>query len=344
MTAVDVSVVICAYTEERWDHLVRAVESVQRQEGVPREIIVVIDYNMSLFQRVRMDIPGITVLANSGPKGVSGARNTGIVEASGEFIACLDDDAVAEPGWLERLSAGCSDAMVLGAGGTIKPQWEGIRPHWFPEEFYWVVGCSYSSMPTRPVQIRNLWGGCMCVRREVFEAVGGFRSDIGHIGKYVLSGEETEFCIRAKQRYPHRKFLYQPQASIYHFIPIQRATWHYFLTRCYAEGLSKAVVTRYVGAKDSLSSESFYTLKVLSPGILRGIADCVLRRDKTGLQRLAAILLGLATTIAGYLVGTIAHPVYTYGEAGCDAKGCDEIRPVRAVSHEIPSISSSKKM
>ena len=311
MTSPDISVVICAYTEERWQQLVLAVESVQRQEVLPGEIIVAIDYNTSLFERARLNIPGITVVKNSGPKGVSGARSTGVAAAHGELIACLDDDAIADPAWLKKLSACCADPMVLGVGGTVKPAWEVTRPRWFPEEFFWVVGCSYLTVPTYPIEIRNLWAGCMCVRREVFEAVGGFRSDIGHIGKYVLGGEETEFCIRAKQHYSHKKFLYEPQASIYHFIPERRATWHYFLSRCYAEGLSKAVITRHVGAKDSLSSESAYTLKVLPLGIVRGITDCFLKGDVSGLQRAGAILAGLATTTAGYLLGTLARPIYT---------------------------------
>ncbi len=315
MTELDISVVICAYTEERWQHLVQAVESVQRQAVRPREIIVVIDYNKSLYERTCMNIPGITVLENSGPKGVSGARSTGVAEARGVFIACLDDDATAEIGWLDKLSNCCVDPTVLGVGGTVNPNWEGIRPRWFPEEFYWVVGCSYQTPPTHPVEVRNLWAGCMCVRREVFEAVGGFRSTIGHVGKYVLSGEETEFCIRAKQHYPRKKFLYEPQATISHFIPKRRATWSYFLTRCYAEGLSKAIITRHVGTKDSLSSESSYILKILPSGIARNLADCFLRRDLTGLQRTAAILVGLATTTAGYLMGTLARPVYTNNEA-----------------------------
>ncbi len=314
MIAQDISVIICAYTEERWRHLVLAIESVQQQEVLPGEIIVVIDYNTSLFERARMNIPGITVLENSGPKGVSGARSTGVAMAHGVFIACLDDDATAEPGWLEKLSTCCADPMVLGVGGTVKPRWEGTRPHWFPEEFYWVVGCSYQTVPTHTIEVRNLWAGCMCVRREVFETVGGFRSDIGHIGKYVLGGEETEFCIRAKQHYSHKKFLYEPQASIYHFIPTRRATWHYFLTRCYAEGLSKAVITRHVGAKDSLSSERVYAFKALPLGVMNGITDCLFRHDLTGLQRAGAILAGLATTTAGYVMGALSRPVHMEDE------------------------------
>ena len=43
--AQDISVVICAYTEDRWDDLVAAVASVQGQSESPREIVVVVDHN-----------------------------------------------------------------------------------------------------------------------------------------------------------------------------------------------------------------------------------------------------------------------------------------------------------
>ncbi len=305
-TRIDVSVIICSYTEERWHNLLLAVESVRKQGAAPREIIVVIDYNPTLLERVRLHIADVIALENTGPQGVSGARSTGVIQAKGELIACLDDDAIAAPDWLEKLSDCCLDPMVLGAGGTVNPQWEGTQPRWFPTEFYWVLGCSYQPPTPQPVEVRNLWAGCMCVRREIFEAIGAFRSDIGHVGKQTLGGEETELCIRAKQHWPHKKFLYEAQASIQHAIPARRATLRYFLTRCYAEGFSKAIITRYVGIKDSLSTERAYTLHMLPLGVVRGLGDCLFRFDITGLQRAAAIIAGLVTTTAGYVMGTFS--------------------------------------
>ncbi len=90
----DISVVICTYTEERWHELVAAVESIQRQTIPSREIILVIDHNTQLFERARAHIPGISVIENSKPKGLSGARNSGIAKAQGTLIAFLDDDAI----------------------------------------------------------------------------------------------------------------------------------------------------------------------------------------------------------------------------------------------------------
>ena len=137
----------------------------------------------------------------------------GSLEAQGTLIAWLDDDATAEPGWLENFWACCTDSMVLGVGGTVKPRWESTRPGWFPEEFYWVLGCSYQAAPPHPVEVRNLWAGCMCVKREVFEAVGGFRSDIGHVGQYVLGRRGNRVLYSCQATLSHNKSFFMSHRS-----------------------------------------------------------------------------------------------------------------------------------
>ena len=303
----DTSVVICAYTEERWHDLVAAVESIQRQSVLPREIIVVIDHNTPLFECAQAHLSGVTVIESSQPKGLSGARNSGIAVSQGSLITFLDDDAIAEPDWLERLGGCCQDPRVLGAGGVVKPLWSGERPTWFPDEFYWVVGCTYQHLPDKSTAVRNLFGGCTCIRRGVFETVGGFRNGLGRVGTRPLGGEETELCIRAKQYWPEKFFLCEPQAIIHHRIPSHRINWCYFRSRCYAEGLSKAAVTRYVGVKDGLASERAYTLRTLPQGMVQGVKDGLFRRDLAGFLRAGAIAVGLMMAIAGYVVGTISH-------------------------------------
>jgi glucosyl-dolichyl phosphate glucuronosyltransferase len=304
---ISISVVICAYTEERWYDLVAAVESIQQQSAPPCEIIVVIDHNTQLFERARVHIPGVVVIESTEPKGLSGARNSGLAMTRGALIAFLDDDAIAEPGWLGRLSNCCQDPQVLGAGGIVEPLWSNKCPAWFPKEFYWVVGCTYQDPPVWPTVVRNPYGGCTCIRREVFEMVGGFRNGIGRVGAYPMGGEETELCIRAAKRWPRKIFLFDPDARIYHRISPYRASWRYFLSRCYAEGLSKAVITRYVGIKDGLSSERTYTCQTLPLGFSRGIADALFRFDLTGFLRAGAIVVGLVLTTTGYLAGIIAQ-------------------------------------
>src|SRR4051812_28350918 len=72
----DVSVVICAYTFDRWDDLVAAVASVQSQTAPAGEVIVVIDHNDELLARVRAEIAGVVAIPNTEPQGLSGARNS----------------------------------------------------------------------------------------------------------------------------------------------------------------------------------------------------------------------------------------------------------------------------
>ena len=301
--------IICAFTEDRWDALVAAVESVQQQTLPPDEIIVVIDHNTHLLERVRAQLPDVIAIENSGPRGLSGARNSGIALAQGALVAFLDDDAVAESDWLVQLSLCCMDPRVLGAGGAAEPLWLCTKPAWFPEEFYWVVGCSYRGLPQRLTTVRNLYGGCTCIRREVFEVVGGFRNGIGRVGTIPKGCEETELCIRAKQHWPQRVFVYEPLARIHHRIWPDRTSWRYFRSRCYAEGLSKAMVARYVGVNDGLASERTYMLHTLPRAIMHYLIAALLHQDLAGLARGAAIVIGLGVTTAGYLVGSVSLPM-----------------------------------
>src|SRR5438128_9681005 len=104
--AVRFSVVVCTYSQPRWDGFMAAVESVRRQHMSPAEIIVVVDHNDDLLERVAKEAPDVLAVGNLGCRGLSDARNAGVACARGDVIAFLDDDAVAEPDWLEVLSTG----------------------------------------------------------------------------------------------------------------------------------------------------------------------------------------------------------------------------------------------
>ncbi len=86
-----------------------------------------------------------------------------------------------------------------------------------------------------------------------------------------LGCEETEFCIRLTQRMPGAVLLFEPSAGIGHRVPAARETFRYFRARCYAEGLSKALVTRSVGSGDGLASERSYAFRTLPLGALKGL-------------------------------------------------------------------------
>ena len=297
-----VSVVICAYTEDRWDDVVRAVTSVQAQETAPFEVIVVVDHNPALLARVSAELSHIVVTENIEARGLSGARNSGVARAHGDIVAFLDDDAWAEPDWLTNLVALYGEDDVIGAGGSIVPAWQAGRPRWWPDEFDWVVGCSYRGLPLRRSDVRNAIGANMSFRRSTLEAVGGFSHGIGRIGTRPLGGEETELAIRARRHAPGSRIVYEPSARVHHRVPPARGTARYFLARCYAEGMSKAAISRLVGAERALASERTYAVRTLVTGVVRHVLDIVRRRDPFGILRAAWIAIGLAATTAGFVV------------------------------------------
>jgi glycosyltransferase involved in cell wall biosynthesis len=298
-----VSVVICAYTEARWDDLLAAIASVRAQrDRVPLEIVVVIDHNPALLERMSAVATDVQLTHNVQARGLSGARNSGVQLATGRIVAFMDDDALADPGWLEALVATYDDPSVAGAGGTIRPMWETGRPAWWPAEFDWVVGCTYRGMPQRRAVVRNVIGCNMSFRRDLLETVGGFAHGIGRIGTRPLGAEETELSIRLGRRWPDRTIVYEPAAIVDHRVPAERATFRYFRSRCYAEGLSKAAVSKLVGTGRALATERSYAARTLGRAVLAELGAGV-RGNGTGFARAAAIVAGLAITTVGYVVG-----------------------------------------
>jgi glycosyltransferase involved in cell wall biosynthesis/GT2 family glycosyltransferase len=297
-----ISVVICAYTDERLELLAAGIESLRNQTVAPHEIVLVIDHAPDLEAIARQRWPEAVVLANRERQGLSGARNTGVAECAGEVVAFLDDDAAAAPNWIERLGAAYTDPNVLGAGGAVRPNWSTARPGWFPAEFDWVVGCTHSGMPREVRAVRNLVGANMSFRREALIEAGGFRHELGRIGKIPAGAEETDLSIRVGQQNPGCEILYDPAAAVDHFVPAERASFGYFTSRCRGEGRSKAILAGLVGSDDGLAEERTYTSRTLPLGFLRGIGDAF-RGDVHGLARAAMLVVGLATTTRGYLGG-----------------------------------------
>ncbi|MET9061225.1 glycosyltransferase family 2 protein [Streptomyces antibioticus] len=308
-TGLGISVVVCAYTEDRWEDILAAVASVAAQSRPALETLLVVDHNPTLLDRLAKEYAhddGVRVLPNAGPRGLSAGRNTGIARSRGEVIAFLDDDAVAERDWLRRFADPYSDPRVLAVGGRAEPVWSsGRRPDWFPEEFDWVVGCSYRGLPHGRVRVRNILGGNASFRRSAFDVVGGFATGIGRDGdRRPMGGEETDLCIRLTRARPDAILLMDDRAVIHHKVPAAREHFGYFRTRTYAEGLSKALVARSVGTDKGLESERRYATRVLPAGVVRGLRDQVLARPG-GARRAGAIVAGVLTAAGGYVVGSL---------------------------------------
>ena len=80
-----------------------------------------------------------------------------------------------------------------------------------------------SWLPIEMSAVRNVIGANMAFRRDVFNEVGDFNGGIGRVGDKPVGCEETELCIRLRQRWPHASIRFQPAANVRHKVPDSRA-------------------------------------------------------------------------------------------------------------------------
>ena len=129
---------------------------------------------------------------------------------------------------------------------------------------------------------------------------------IGRVGTIPLGCEETELSIRAGVT--GFTVRYVPEAIVDHWVPPERATPGYFVRRCYAEGLSKAVVSSLAGRADGLQSERKYVSETLPSAVFaaaRRIATGPRRLDSLG--RVSALVGGVVVAGAGYVRGMMGY-------------------------------------
>jgi len=299
-TGPTVTVLVCTYTALRWPELAAGVAAARDQLRAGDELLVVVDHNDELLLRVRAEL-GATAVPNTGARGLSGGRNTGVAAATGDIVLFLDDDACPAPGWIEAYRARFADPAVVAVGGSIRPAWEGgAAPRWFPPEFGWVIGCDYIGLPGDGEPIRNPIGASMAVRRVTLDEVGGFSELVGRVGTLPVGCEETDLAIRVRQADPTAVILRDTTAQVDHLVPRQRQTVKYFVSRCYHEGRSKAVLSRRVGSADGLSSERSYATKVLPRGMVTHL-KAVGGGDGYGVLRAGLVPVGLGATGIGFV-------------------------------------------
>jgi GT2 family glycosyltransferase len=299
-----VSIVVCAYTERRWEQIRAAIQSCLSQIPAPQQVLLVIDHNPELAARARRELVDVTVVESDDVQGLSGARNTGLRAATEPVTVFLDDDAEARPGWLAALVEPYNQPGVVATGGGVLPRWPGPRPTWMPPTFDWVVGCSYLGMPESTGVIRNPIGANMSMRTGLARDVGGFDTSVGRVGRKPRGCEETELSIRLTAARPGSCVLYIPAAEVDHHVAPERISIRYFLSRCWNEGLSKAAVVQLAGSGPGLERERRHAAAVIPAALVKDLAR-VVTGDFAALQRTFVALSGLSAAVAGYLTGRL---------------------------------------
>ena len=211
------TVVVPTLTADR--RLLECLESLAKQTRRDFEVIVVDNSGRGLVQsqdelRRPAPPPEIRVIENSRNVGFGAAINQGLLASSARYLATLNDDAVAHPGWLEALVRALdrrpdvgmcasqvrlygenrldSAGMLLARDGSSKQRGHGKAPEDFPVE-------EEVLLPS---------GSAAMYRRAMLDEIGGFDEH------FFLYCEDTDLGLRARWR--GWKCLYSPLAVVEH--------------------------------------------------------------------------------------------------------------------------------
>ncbi|ERG95696.1 MAG: glycosyltransferase, partial [Haloquadratum walsbyi J07HQW2] len=165
-------VIICTYTLDMYEHFCEAADSVLAQTHDDVEIVVVVDGTPEVYERVINDYgdyEDAVIVCNNENLGLLESRNRGAELASGEIVAFIDDDAVADEVWIERLIRAYEKEDAIAAGGKMTAEWVAGRPSFLPEEFYWLVGVTHRGFANGPGEVRNTFGSNISFQADVFD-------------------------------------------------------------------------------------------------------------------------------------------------------------------------------
>ncbi|HEV3266850.1 MAG TPA: glycosyltransferase [Acidimicrobiales bacterium] len=208
--------------------------------------IIVVDNRRDSRSVPLPSFPGgdrVRVFAEPKP-GVSAARNRGIANATGEFIAFTDDDVVIEVNWLRELGTRfVTSPEVDGIGGLVLPTELRTQPQLWFEEFFGGFNHTFSaellSMELLaktdemfPYATGRFGAGCnMAFRRSALQRNGGFDVTLG-TGTPARGGEDLALFM--KQVLTGGTLAYEPRAVVHHQ---HRQSDDAFLTQVFGYGV-----------------------------------------------------------------------------------------------------------
>jgi len=295
-----VSVVICTYSLDAYEALIEAIESVRSQTYGDTELIVVVDGNRSLYDRIVENNDSLTVHLNNENVGLSESRNRGIEHSSGDVIAFLDDDAVADERWIEELVSVYRSRDAIAVGGKMVGQWVAGKPSFLPQEFYWLVGVTHRGFAEPGQEVRNTFGSNISFRREVFEEVGEFNPELGRRGSLNIQAEETIFCVQMRKQYGHG-VVYNPDAVVAHKIFDYRTEPKWLFQRAFWQGYSKRVMEQLI--EDGSDNETAFLNQLLGEYLPRRLRNLLRSPTVPALLQLLSIVVFTVAVGLGYGYG-----------------------------------------
>ncbi len=239
-----ITISICTY--DRYDVLPKAIESASRQSIDAALYRIVIVDNSPDHARARAiskrfsSISNLTYIVEE-ISGLSNARNVSATQCGTEFIAFMDDDAIASRTWLEEIlkafdSFGPNAAIV---GGRVDPIWGAPRPSWVHDAMLGSLSVVNWGGDTRVADTKEWFAGTnITFRTQKILSHGGFAINLGRIGSghSLMSNEEVHLI--EKIRAAGHKLIYAPDAYVSHLVEPKRLTRTWFRKRAAWQAVS----------------------------------------------------------------------------------------------------------
>ncbi len=298
-----VSVVVCGYTLERTETLVDCIESVLAQTHEPIEVVVVVDGNPELGDVLAErfgEVGDLVLVENDQNRGISYSRTKGAEVATGEIVAFIDDDAIAEPDWIEELVAVYEETDAIAVGGYVRPDWVTEKPSFFPEEFYWLVGCTEPGFAEHLEEVRNTYGSNISYKRERFLEIGGYDANTGRKGDRHIQAHEAPAGIRLQETYG-QGIVYTQNAVVDHQLFDYRGEFGWLVRRAFWQGFSKRVMeVLYPGAQ---GNEREYLRDLFLNRVPARIRAFTRGPSLAEVQQLVSIFVLTGAVVVGYVYG-----------------------------------------
>lgn len=188
-----IGIQILNFNGMRW--LPGVLESLERY-GPPDQRLYVVDNGSSddSVAYVTRSHPRVVVVALGENLGYGGAYNRSIPRAFADgcdWVCLQNSDTLATPGWFDAL-ARAGDDPTIGVMGPVFWKWDADEPNYYmhgrcPDMIPFMLDASHA-----PVDRDWIEGSSFFIRRECFEAVGGFDP------LYFMYWEDAEYCRRAR--------------------------------------------------------------------------------------------------------------------------------------------------
>ena len=194
-------------------------------------------------------------LVDEPQQGLSYARNRGIAESKGEFLAFIDDDETINEEYVSAYIDLFRNHGAFVGSGALKVCYDSARPKWMSHYTEKMIANPLDLGKEIITITRTITptGGNMAFNREVFNLYGFFDTNLGRRGGELFGGEENDLFDRIRDL--GERVFYTPRAIAYHHIADHKLTPEYFDRLSYGVGVSKRLRAEKRGVVEKLYSD-----------------------------------------------------------------------------------------